>query len=135
MEYGCIGEKLGHSFSKEIHNALTDYQYELKELTKNEVTAFMTEHDFKAINVTIPYKETVIPFLDSISDEAKKIGAVNTIVNKDGKLYGYNTDFFRAFVIKGVCAFCDGASGCENIVNKKNFLSVNGRISVKPVLI
>ena len=94
MEYGCIGERLGHSFSKEIHNALTDYKYELKELSKDEVTPFMNERDFKAINVTIPYKETVIPFLDFISDEAKKIGAVNTIVNKDGKLYGYNTDFF-----------------------------------------
>lgn len=94
MEYGCIGEKLGHSFSKEIHNALTDYQYELKELTKDEVALFMTEHDFKAINVTIPYKQTVIPYLDFIADEAKEIGAVNTIVNKDGKLYGYNTDFF-----------------------------------------
>ncbi len=94
MEYGCIGEKLGHSFSKEIHNALTDYQYELKELAKDEVAHFMTEHDFKAINVTIPYKQTVIPYLDFIADEAKEIGAVNTIVNKDGKLYGYNTDFF-----------------------------------------
>ena len=94
MEYGCIGEKLGHSFSKEIHNALADYQYELKELAKDEVALFMTEHDFKAINVTIPYKQTVIPFLDFIADEAKEIGAVNTIVNKDGKLYGYNTDFF-----------------------------------------
>lgn len=94
MEYGCIGEKLGHSFSKEIHNALTDYQYELKELTKDEVALFMTEHDFKAINVTIPYKQTVISYLDFIADEAKEIGAVNTIVNKDGKLYGYNTDFF-----------------------------------------
>ena len=94
MEYGCIGEKLGHSFSKEIHNSLADYQYELKELEKDDVTAFMTEHNFKAINVTIPYKETVIPFLDFISDEAEKIGAVNTIVNKDGRLYGYNTDFF-----------------------------------------
>ena len=94
MEYGCIGEKLGHSFSKEIHNALTDYQYELKELNKDEVAHFMTEHDFKAINVTIPYKQTVIPYLDFIADEAKEIGAVNTIVNKDGKLYGYNTDFF-----------------------------------------
>ena len=94
MEYGCIGERLGHSFSKEIHNALTDYKYELKELSKDEVTPFMTERDFKAINVTIPYKETVIPFLDFISDEAEKIGAVNTIVNKDGKLYGFNTDFF-----------------------------------------
>ena len=94
MEYGCIGEKLGHSFSKEIHNSLTDYQYELKELSKDEVNVFMTEHNFKAINVTIPYKETVIPFLDFISDEAEKIGAVNTIVNKNGKLFGYNTDFF-----------------------------------------
>jgi shikimate dehydrogenase len=94
MEYGCIGEKLAHSFSKEIHNALTDYQYELKELAKDEVDVFMTKHDFKAINVTIPYKQTVIPYLDFIADEAKEIGAVNTIVNKDGKLYGYNTDFF-----------------------------------------
>lgn len=94
MEYGCIGEKLSHSFSREIHNCLTDYNYELKELAKTEIDEFMKSHDFKAINVTIPYKETVIPYLDYISDEAKRIGAVNTIVNKDGKLYGYNTDFF-----------------------------------------
>ena len=56
MEYGCIGEKLGHSFSKEIHSALTDYNYELKELEKTEVDAFMKMHDFKAINVTIKVK-------------------------------------------------------------------------------
>ncbi len=93
MEYGCIGRKLGHSFSKIIHNKLCDYDYELKELEPEEVAPFMTAHDFKAINVTIPYKETVIPFLDGISDFAKKIGAVNTVVNKNGKLYGYNTDF------------------------------------------
>lgn len=94
MDYGCIGEKLGHSFSKEIHNALTDYNYELKEIAKGDLEAFMTARDFKAINVTIPYKEQVIPFLYFVSEEAKKIGAVNTIVNKDGKLYGYNTDFY-----------------------------------------
>ena len=94
MEYGCIGEKLGHSFSKEIHNALATYNYELKELEKTEVDAFMKSHDFKAINVTIPYKQTVIPYLDLISDEAKAIGAVNTVVNKNGKLYGFNTDYF-----------------------------------------
>lgn len=94
MEYGCIGERLGHSFSKEIHNALTDYDYCLKELSPQEVPQFMTEHSFKAINVTIPYKQTVIPFLDWISDEARAINAVNTIVNKNGKLYGYNTDFY-----------------------------------------
>ncbi len=93
MEYGCIGEHLGHSFSKEIHNALADYDYILKELSKEELPAFMKEKNFKAINVTIPYKQDVIPFLDYISEEAKAINAVNTIVNNDGKLYGYNTDF------------------------------------------
>ena len=93
MEYGCIGEKLAHSFSKEIHNLLFDYEYEIKEIAKDELDEFMTRRNFKAINVTIPYKQDVIPYLDWISDVAKQIGAVNTIVNKDGKLYGYNTDF------------------------------------------
>ncbi len=93
MEYGCIGEKLTHSFSKEIHNLLFDYDYEIKELSKDELQDFMTQREFKAINVTIPYKQAVIPYLDFISDTAQKIGAVNTIVNRDGKLYGYNTDF------------------------------------------
>lgn len=94
MEYGCIGEHLKHSFSKEIHNALADYEYEIKELTPQELPAFMEEHNFKAINVTIPYKKDVIPYLYWISPEAKAINAVNTIVNVDGKLYGYNTDFY-----------------------------------------
>lgn len=94
MQYGCIGEKLSHSFSKEIHNGLTDYIYELKELTPDEVGAFLEQKDFKAINVTIPYKQTVMPYLDHISDKARSIGAVNTIVNRDGVLYGYNTDFY-----------------------------------------
>ena len=94
MEYGCIGEKLKHSFSKEIHASLADYEYELKELNANEVEPFLKKREFKAINVTIPYKEKVIPFLDFVSEEAKQIGAVNTIVNKNGELYGFNTDFF-----------------------------------------
>ena len=93
MEYGCIGEKLTHSFSKEIHNLLFDYDYEIREIPKGELQAFMTKRDFKAINVTIPYKRDVIPFLDEISDTANQIGAVNTIVNRGGRLYGYNTDF------------------------------------------
>lgn len=93
MEYGCIGEKLKHSFSKEIHAALFDYDYKIQEIPKGELHAFMTQRDFKAINVTIPYKQDVIPYLDEISDTAKAIGAVNTIVNRCGKLYGYNTDF------------------------------------------
>lgn len=94
MEYGCIGEKLGHSFSKEIHNSLANYEYLLKELKREELSEFFKKKDFKAINVTIPYKQDVIPYLDWISDEAKSINAVNTIVNKNGKLYGYNTDFY-----------------------------------------
>lgn len=94
MEYGCIGKKLGHSFSKEIHNALTDYTYDLCEIPQENLDDFMAKKSFKAINVTIPYKEKVIEHLDFISDEAKTIGAVNTIVNKNGVLYGYNTDFY-----------------------------------------
>ncbi|MCR5461513.1 MAG: shikimate dehydrogenase [bacterium] len=94
MEYGLIGEKLGHSFSKIIHEMIADYKYELKEIAKENLDSFMKAKEFKCINVTIPYKKSVLPYLDFISDEAKKIGCVNTIVNKDGKLYGYNTDYY-----------------------------------------
>ncbi len=93
MEYGCIGEKLTHSFSKEIHNLLFDYDYEIKEIARDKLGEFMRAREFKAINVTIPYKQDVIPYLDWISDTATGIGAVNTIINREGKLYGYNTDF------------------------------------------
>ena len=94
MKYGLIGERLGHSFSKEVHAALASYEYELKEITREDLPSFMLEKEFNAINVTIPYKEAVIPFLDEISDEARSMGAVNTVVNNGGRLCGYNTDFF-----------------------------------------
>ena len=94
MKYGLIAEHLGHSFSKIIHSMLADYDYELCELAPDELDGFMTARQFSAINVTIPYKQAVIPYLDFVSEQAKLIGAVNTIVNKNGKLYGYNTDFF-----------------------------------------
>lgn len=102
MKYGCIAEKLGHSFSKEIHSYLADYPYELREIAPEKLDEFMNARDFSAINVTIPYKQDVIPYLDEISDTAKKIGAVNTIVNRDGRLYGYNTDFFgmKSLILK-----------------------------------
>lgn len=93
MEYGLIGEHLGHSFSREIHRMLSADAYELHEVSREGLDAFMRERSFKGINVTIPYKESVIPYLDYISDDAKAIGAVNTIVNRGGKLFGYNTDF------------------------------------------
>ena len=93
-KYGCIGKKLTHSFSKEIHARLADYTYELIELKEEELSSFFGERSFTAINVTIPYKQAVIPYLDTVSPIAKRIGAVNTIVNRDGRLFGYNTDYF-----------------------------------------
>ena len=118
MTYGLIGKKLGHSFSKEIHEQLADYTYELKELLPQQVKEFIQERAFSAINVTIPYKETVIPFLDEISPRAKAIGAVNTIVNSNGKLKGYNTD------ILGMGALLDYHE--INIENKKVLILGSG---------
>ena len=94
MQYGCIGEKLGHSFSKEIHAAFADYTYELCEMPHEALAAFFQKKDFLGINVTIPYKEAVMQYLDEIDESAKRIGAVNTVVNRGGRLYGYNTDFY-----------------------------------------
>lgn len=92
MDYGLIGEKLGHSYSKIIHEKLADYTYDLCPLSKEEFKNFMEKREFKAINVTIPYKKDVIPYLKEMDESATAIGAVNTIVNKEGNLYGYNTD-------------------------------------------
>ena len=94
MKYGCIGEHLPHSFSKEIHGEIGSYEYILKELAPDEVPAFMTAKEFSGINVTIPYKQAVIPFLDHIDETAEAIGAVNTVVNRGGRLLGYNTDLY-----------------------------------------
>lgn len=93
--YGLIGEKLSHSFSVQIHNLLADYEYKLFPMTPDEVGAFLAKRDFKGLNVTIPYKKTVIPYCDKLSSAAKRIGAVNTItVMQDGSLFGDNTDYF-----------------------------------------
>ncbi len=94
MEYGLIAEHLGHSFSKTIHDMIGNYDYTLKEIEKDSLADFLKSKNFKGLNVTIPYKTSVIPYLDELDSIAKEIGAVNTIVNKNGKLYGYNTDFF-----------------------------------------
>lgn len=102
MKCALIGKPLGHSYSKEIHALIAPYSYDLVELDESEVAPYLKKRDFDGINVTIPYKQTVMPLLDEISDEAKKIGAVNTIVNEDGRLVGYNTDFagMRALILK-----------------------------------
>ena len=95
MEYGLIGAKLGHSYSKIIHEMLLpQYPYELHPLpTEAEARQFLEQRPFQAINVTIPYKQLVIPYCEEVDERAKAIGAVNTIVNRGGKLYGHNTDF------------------------------------------
>lgn len=94
MKCGLIGEKLGHSYSCEIHSAIADYEYDLIELPPSALDDFFKKRNFDGLNVTIPYKEKVIEYLDEISDEGRAIGAVNTIVNDGGKLVGYNTDYF-----------------------------------------
>lgn len=95
MEYGLIGEKLGHSYSKLIQEKLLDnYTFEIHPIAKENLDAFMKEKAFKGINVTIPYKQDVIPYLDHLDEASKKIGAVNTIVNVDGVLTGHNTDYY-----------------------------------------
>ena len=102
MEYGLIGSKLGHSYSKIIHEMLCGYRYDLCPLpTEEEARAFLTRRQFKAINVTIPYKRLVMEYCTYIDPRAKAIGAVNTVVNKNGLLYGYNTDYL------GFAHLCD----------------------------
>ena len=94
MEYGLIGSKLGHSYSKIIHEMLCGYRYDLCPLpTEEEARAFLTRRAFKAINVTIPYKRLAMESCSYIDPRAKAIGAVNTVVNRNGLLYGYNTDY------------------------------------------
>ncbi len=92
MRCGLIGERLTHSYSCEIHAMLADYEYRLIELAPEDLEAFLKSRSFDAINVTIPYKQAVMPYLDKISPGAESIGAVNTVVNRNGRLFGYNTD-------------------------------------------
>ena len=88
-----IGNPLGHSWSPEIHSRLASYTYELKQLSRDELEDFIVSGEYDGLNVTIPYKRDVIPYLDEISPEAARIGSVNTVVRRNGKLYGTNTDY------------------------------------------
>ena len=93
MRYCLIGERLPYSFSKVVHN-LMGLDFSLNELNINELPAFVKGGEYNGFNVTIPYKTEIIKYLDGVDPLAKEIGAVNTVVNKNGKLYGYNTDIF-----------------------------------------
>lgn len=93
MDYGLIGESLSRNFSKTIHELSGLYTYELYEPAPCRADSFIRQHDFKGINVTDSFRQSLIPLLDEISEEAKRIGAVNTIVNRNGRLCGFNTDY------------------------------------------
>ncbi|MBR5586712.1 MAG: AAA family ATPase [Clostridia bacterium] len=92
--YGLLGEHLGHSFSVPIHNLLADYEYKLYEKTPAELEDFLKNPQLDGMNVTIPYKKTVIPFCNSLSDTAQKIGSVNTLVLRETGWHGDNTDYY-----------------------------------------
>lgn len=95
MLCGLLGRKLGHSYSPQIHAMLGDYQYALYEKEPQEIKDFLPNTPFVGLNVTIPYKKDVLPYCTELSDQAKKLGAVNTIIRRsDGSLLGHNTDYF-----------------------------------------
>lgn len=94
MQCGLLGRKLGHSYSPQIHNLLGDYSYVLFEKEPEELENFLKNGDFSGLNVTIPYKKEVIPYLSELSPTAQKMGCVNTVLRRsDGTLYGHNTDY------------------------------------------
>ncbi len=101
MKCGLLGRKLSHSYSPQIHAQLGDYPYDLFEKEPEEIEDFLKNGDFTGINVTAPYKQAVIPYLDELSPLARKLGAVNTIVRKSGKLIGHNTDYFGFLAMVG----------------------------------
>lgn len=122
MRFGLLGRKLGHSYSPQIHKFLGDYEYPLYEKEPHEIDSFMKSGEFDGINVTIPYKETVVPYMSSLSDAAKKIGSVNTVTRlPDGTLFGDNTDYY------GFSFLLD--SNGFNIENQKVLVLGNGGAS------
>lgn len=94
MKCGLLGRKLGHSYSPAIHAQLGDYEYSLYEIEPEELEDFLRSSNWDGINVTMPYKQAVIAYLDELTPIASKLGAVNTIVRRNGKLIGHNTDYF-----------------------------------------
>ncbi len=95
MRCGLLGHKLSHSYSPQIHRALGDYPYLLFEVEPETVEDFLRDGDFTGINVTIPYKKAVLPYCSDLSEQARRLGAVNTVIRRlDGSLWGHNTDYF-----------------------------------------
>ena len=101
-KFGLIGRVLAHSFSPQIHSLLGDYEYKLYEIEREDIADFFKSSGLDGFNVTIPYKEDVIPFCDEISDRARRIGSVNTVIKRsDGSFFGDNTDYFGFSALLG----------------------------------
>ncbi|MBR3107575.1 MAG: hypothetical protein IKH30_10415 [Clostridia bacterium] len=92
IAYGLIGERLGHSYSPRIHRFFGDYDYQLYPMPLTDMEALLRGKQFQGLNVTIPYKQAVLPFCDELSPSVRAIGSANTLVNRDGRIYAYNTD-------------------------------------------
>ncbi len=126
MKYGLIGEKLSHSYSKFIHENFYDIDYELVELDRNGVCDLLKNKDFICINVTIPYKEFVVKYLDELDEIASITGVVNVIINDNGILKGYNTDYYgfkqtilkENFKVKGTKCLIFGTGGTSKTIKK-----------------
>lgn len=123
MKCGLLGEKLGHSYSPQIHGYLGSYSYQLFEKQPNELGDFLENGDFHGLNVTIPYKKAIIPYLAELSPVAARLRSVNTVVRReDGSLIGHNTDYFgfRTMVeasglkVKGKKVLILGSGGASN---------------------
>ena len=125
MKCGLLGRKLSHSYSPFIHSLLGEYDYDLFEAEPAELGSFISRTEISGFNVTIPYKKDIIPHLDELSDVAKKLGAVNTVVRRtDGRLVGHNTDYygFRSLLeksripVSGKKVLVLGSGGASNTV-------------------
>lgn len=124
MKLGLIGYPLGHSWSKPIHDFMIGGDYQMYELPPEKLEEFIRSRDFDGLNVTIPYKQKVMPLLDEIDETAAEIGAVNTIVNRNGILKGYNTDWLgfvqmlknRGIEVKGKKTAVLGSGGASKAV-------------------
>ena len=131
MEFGLIGEHLGHSFSCEVHAKLASYRYELRELPPFALADFLQRRDFRGINVTIPYKKQVMPLLDRIDPVADAIGAVNTIVSRGGQLIGYNTDSYGMEALLRRTGAADALRGGKVLVLGTGGTSATARYTVQ----
>ncbi|MBQ6257625.1 MAG: hypothetical protein IJJ60_13625, partial [Clostridia bacterium] len=92
MEYGLIGERLGHSYSPQIHRVFGDYDYQLYPMPLEQLKETLKRRDFRGLNITIPYKKDVLPFCDEVSGTVREVGSANTLYFREGKLCAENTD-------------------------------------------